>query len=70
MGIYHPGNGRTGYYGNDKTKKVEQLREEAHQHDKNSDTYSQIGYKGHSVSEGREANRKRKEADRIERYGS
>lgn len=69
MGVYYPGDGSTAYTGQDKNNKVRELREEAQQHDQNSDAYQRISYKGHMVSEALEANRKRKEADRIERYG-
>ena len=69
MAIYYPGDGTTAYTGKDKDNKVRELREEADMHDRASDTYQRIGYKGHMASEGNEANRKRKEADRIERYG-
>jgi len=69
MGIHYPGDGTTEYTGQDKADRVRELRDEARQHEKNSDTYQRIGYKGHMVSEGLDANRKNKEADRIERYG-
>jgi hypothetical protein len=67
MGVYYPGDGTTQYYGEDAVERVRELREEARQHEEASDTYQRIGYKGHMVSEGLDARRKRAEADRIER---
>ena len=70
MGVWYPGDRSTAYYGDDKAERVRELRNEAREHDRASDTYQRIsGYSGNMASEGLEANRLRKEANRIERYG-
>lgn len=70
MAIYYPGDGSTAYTGEDKKERVEELRREAEQHDNNSDTYQRIGgYSGAMAGEAFDARQKRREADRIERYG-